>query len=126
MATDTTTAGQINTVIDHLADKLRVPATELWSILLTQAWVECVKGLIAFGGIVTLMVLAIRFLAPRIVPKDGEDWFDQNPFLFIGGLCAMIFLGIGLLITGGQAIDAIGYALNPRYFALHEVLSAIH
>lgn len=110
---------QINTVIDHLADKLSVPAGQVWQILLLQAKVEFWQSLIAAVVAILVTFAYVRYALPRIV----RAWQKlDNMAIGVGGLLGGVFLALFDILIGVQFYTAIGYFINPQYYALHSIL----
>lgn len=134
MLQTSSTADQINSVIDHLADKLSVPAGHLWTILVRQSYVSgWMHVLSAFAELCVLagIVWGVRFCYKQYTherdtqKKDFADLCQPGTAWMIG----VIGLSIATLVIGGgilgHASDAIGQFTNPQYYAIQSILSAL-
>lgn len=105
----------VNDVIDHLAAKLSVPTAHLWEVLIRQQRIDviqCVVFLALFG-------VGVRVWFRAFWGKKRSD--DQLlGMIFSGG-----FLGILSIIGIIWTFTAVGELLNPEYYALKEILSAL-
>ncbi len=129
-------SAQINEVIDNLALKLGVAATEVFGIFEAQATAEIVKS--SFSIFMCLCILCICWVYVWKVfivkDKDGNSMFqnceqndDDDLCIFLFGLAAgaAILAVIMVFSVICNVNHIIQYAMNPRYWALKQILDLI-
>lgn len=122
---------QIQDVVDHLASKLAVPAQQLFAVLVRQGIVE------AYASVAWALFCVV---IPSIWWTAGKGWCSDKAGEFYSGTNGYhsnpsgrsVYFGIGWAITTictigffGALSSAITTGMNPQYFAIHEILSAI-
>lgn len=118
-----TVVEQIGKAVETLADSLKVLAQELWRVLVLQAKAEMVENVI--WGVVLAVASVVVFRAVWKIGKalfDGDDTVGPEivPLFFIGaGAVFAFFIGVDFLA------EAAKLAINPEYFAVKEILSAL-
>ena len=107
-------------VIDALAAKLAVPASQLWAVLIRQVPVEVGKD------VVWLLVCAVAIYGCirvwRFLAAAGTYRYDEAK---MGMVLVSVVVAIAVTLSLYSAITDIGYLFNPQYFALNEILSAL-
>ena len=105
----------VNNVIDHLAAKLSIPASQLWSVLIKQTYVDGI-----FSCFMVLVICITLFFGNKWYKK--LEWIDEEmvPKTF------MIIAGIILTVIGfSEVYNVIVNFINPQYAALQELMSMI-
>lgn len=126
-------AAQINDVIDHLADKLRVPVSHLYGVLVQQGRASGIVDLVTslllatiVGGCLTCAYLAYRRAADSATNADRDyyrsGWTDSRVTTLILGLVGATLLTIILIFT---LRDAILELMNPEFYAIQTILGAL-
>ncbi len=110
----------INAVIDHLAAKLSVPTAHLWGVLQRQVIVDAMQcGIFAaLLGVSFGLFLSRR---AKVHAWAAEESFD-------GGLgLTFYYAGTVASLAGGMLllVAALGRVMNPEYYALSDILSAL-
>lgn len=121
------TAQNVNDIIDHLATKLSVPATQLWTILVQQARVEAIQTIVT--DCVWLLFIAAYLVTWRRVERwvDAEQKTDKNAggagifWCFAAGAVSIV----GLVLTVTSLNGIITALVNPQYYALSKVLDVV-
>lgn len=112
---------QVNGVIDHLAGKLLVPATQLWGVLLRQAKIEgCIElvfSVILFAGSIMLALL-VRYGVRKYKENKYSDWDTGAAF---SGAGAVVLFIIMLFVLSSAITDLV----NPAYFAAQTILGSV-
>lgn len=120
---------QVESVIDHIATKLEVPAKMLYAVLMRQAVVEAwswVVWALLWGSLPLIWWLGFK---KAFQEDDGTFYKDSYSgeygklaYYLVGGL--ITFAG-GLAFVGCMA-QAVEIGLNPPYFAIQTILKALH
>lgn len=127
---------EINSVIDHLADKLAVPVSALNDALMRQATVALMQNCLWLACYVVCIILLVRNFKMLMHKKDenGDTIFDclldGNSFavaissglslaLSVIGIVVFIFLSFYSVNT------IITVAVNPQWYAIKTILSLI-
>lgn len=107
-------AQNIGQILDALAARFSVPAAHLWDILIRQAYVNFVIALVAFLITAPAFGYATRRWLKADGYEEGERW---------GGVTLLT----GVLFTGAvlAVLSTVGGAVNPEYYALNAVLTAL-
>lgn len=115
-------------LINKLAERLAVPAAQLWAVLVRQARIEALMSLY-YVAIFAAVLIAYRRIRPRIVAWEnaGGDYYsndrDMGRILYdVFGIISSTISGILAICMVGQAI---AYLFNPDYYALQQILSAV-
>jgi uncharacterized membrane-anchored protein len=121
MQTATDAGSQINGVIDHLAAKLSVPASQLWGVLLRQAKLEGYMDLgftavFLAGGV--LLALLTRHAIRECADNSWSEWE-------IGGVFAGISAAVMLILALVCLHSAVTELANPAYFAAQAILGGV-
>ena len=110
--------------IDALAAKLDVTAAHLWEVLIRQAWVFVVQTAVAVFVVGWVTQVYLRWYRSW---KAGRKPYEPEADLAELGLIASgVTLAIAWLIVLILGIDALGALLNPEYYALSKILSAVN
>lgn len=127
---------QINEIIDNLASKLGVAASEVYGILIYQSSVEVVKSI--FGCVLCIVGLFLWIFVVKklFINRDGlgktiaEKIEDGSA---IGPSVMLCFLAIGLVVLAIIMIctlfcsiqTIIQCLMNPEYWALKQIFNMI-
>lgn len=115
---------EINKVIDHLAEKLQIPAAHVWEVLKNQVFYDGIGKLIT--ALITAGLLAgISFWLYRTVnAPDFQANDDLNiPKCVMGGTL-ILFLLMALAINCDISYFITCF-FNPDYLVLEKVLRLI-
>lgn len=109
-------------LIEQLAAKLGVAAEHLWGVLVRQAVVDGVGGLIISVFAAIAIFCTIKF-TPSLVNKDSE----LQELTWQGGVaCLLIIAGIvSIVVLPVSLIGGIKHVLNPEYYAFMDIMSQI-
>jgi hypothetical protein len=112
--------------IEVLAQKLGVAAEHLYGVLVRQAKVEGIIGLILYG----VLIPALLFVSYKVVSMAIKKWDDiYEADLEMPTILGIIFLlAITVIITICGFMDIpgdIGRLINPEYYAIKELLDVI-
>lgn len=107
--------------LDLLAERMGVTAAHLWDVLVRQAYVNAVEA-----GLFLALVLA----AAAALRRWWRWWlgiereWERTDKLLPLAIATAVVAAAGLAAVA-CAIDALGGVLNPEYYALSKVLSAL-
>ena len=110
-------------IIDKLAEKLSVPAANLWRILVQQGRIDAVAATVW-----TLIAAAILVWAATSGWKRIQTWIDDDDNRYSDRV--MVWIPFGVAVVGALAIfasnlpTAVSGWLNPEYLALRYILEA--
>ncbi len=110
---------QIGRLLAELAEQLGVAVEVMWAALIKQAYVEFVIWIVGILFTAALWVATKKLHAA--VEKGYESPSAGELMVAITGVIALA-LSIGLIAAGYDAITGL---LNPEYWALKEILSAL-
>lgn len=116
---------ELSQVLADLAQQFGTTVPHLWAVMLRQARVEAIVGLVYFA-IVVAAVVGYAFWLPRIRHAWGDGLLDKGATLHaVGGLvCAVLLLA--MVFVGLLGINDVVTALvNPEFFAIRQVLEAL-
>lgn len=108
-------------VIDALANKLQVPATVIWQTLVLQGRIELIKATL-YVVVLAVVGAGLNHWRVSLMDRDSEwdeDWWIPFGMAVTGWTGATIAAVVYL-------VDALGWLLNPNYFAIDQILSALH
>jgi len=111
-------------LLEKLAEKLGTTSTYLWGVLVKQAFIDGILSIV-FCVLVAVWTFALCRVHISFMKKDKYDGYGNGSIRsFIMGMLAILtlFLLIAVLICLYNIPTAF---LNPEYWALKEVLSAI-
>lgn len=109
---------QVGRLLAELAEQLGVAVEVVWAALIRQAYVEFVIWLL--GGLLSIaLVVELVKAHPRLERGEGEPSFQEVVFAI-----ASVIVVAMVVITLGEAYDAITGLLNPEYWALKEIIGA--
>jgi hypothetical protein len=113
-------------LIERLALQLGTTAEHLWSVLVVQARVvavqDIVTGLLLCVGL-WFGVRAARWLWAEIRRERGA--YDDPMGYVLGFICLLIGEAVTGVFTISLFVEASTCAVNPEYWALRQVLSAL-
>jgi len=111
--------------LDALTAKLGITAEQLWAILVRQARIEAVVGIIcllfsllAVAGLAYWWVNALR-------RNRGEFPYDANAFEVVALGGSSLVVGIFATASIVNAFGLPGLLLNPEYWAFREVMRLV-
>ncbi len=114
-------------LLEKLSSKLGVATQVLWSALIKQAPISGTIDIIVSFFFIIISVLGAMFLLKK-TRKEIEN-NDENDFLYSWGVPLWIVWGIYtilvLIIAGCTLSNSISGIVNPEYWALKEILSAV-
>lgn len=105
----------VDGVLGVLAERFGTTGAHLWGVLIRQAYVDAAVWVVAF---VTCVIL-LRIAGVRL---GSTEEFSDGEFAWTA-VTIVLASATGICLVG--ALLAIGGALNPEYFALNKILSAI-
>lgn len=91
-----------------VAEKLEVPAEEVWKIMITQQYVFAITH-----SIIIFLLIFIGILVWFVTPEDVLECIWGLPLCF--NLVTLIYI-IAI------AYDVIGCYVNPEYYAIQDIL----
>lgn len=122
-AADSSLRAQVFSRLDLLGQKLGVAAEYLWRVLVRQAYAEAGMNIANFviAGLVAWFVWSHFFKAwerMRGSKSLGDDFVDGGPVIAwgVGAVAVTIWFVVGI----GDGVTAVGYLMNPEYFALQQ------
>jgi hypothetical protein len=124
----------------YLAGKIEQVAPQLWRVLIVQQYVKGATGLISPVGFLILVFFYRRLLLKWWRPQPGDD--DANePLLnattrvdeiptpthrgwrgFLSIMVPLAAIVIGGISFYSALTDAVGYFINPNYYALKDII----
>lgn len=118
---------QVNEVIDNLAEKLGVAVERLYPMLIKQAQIDGIMGVIWSIVCITVCVLGFIVAAKAIKNPQQSKQYDliqvwsawTNTKIAVGAIAAAISL-IVFVFSVNQAITALA---NPEWYSLQKLLS---
>lgn len=117
---DSSLRQQIFTRIDLLGQKLGIAAAHIWGVLVRQAYAQAAMNIVWF----IIMLIGMHWIAKWA----RQLWNSENLEEGAGGfLSALVVVGYGItfIFATSAFIDAVGYLINPEYFAFNSITSWI-
>lgn len=119
----------VTQLIEKLASKLGTTTEYLWSVLVKQAYVSSMIGIV-----VSIVLVVISYLITKGILKaykkeqeksNHDSWYSSmdNPLFMLGCVFGGLFIlaaGFIILVNIGNIITGL---TNPEYWALNKVLS---
>lgn len=104
-------------IIDKLAEKLQVPAEQLWKILIKQAPIDSITS-------ITSIVLCSIFIVCLIIlfHKIGKRNPYDNDFYILYQSIGVLSLAVIIVIAMCYLPMIIAGFVNPEYWALKQIL----
>lgn len=102
-----------------LAEALKVPASQVWSILVTQAGIE---GRLCLGvcGLILCLWAGMAWAVPKLARYEKEtDNITSAPGTIIGTALVGVITAI---IFGNCLWNGVLMTMNPEYYALQEIM----
>lgn len=133
MIQDSSTVKTATDVIDHIASRLRVPATQVWRTLQIQARIEFWQSIVWLViGIATVVAVSIgwRMACHAVARLNGdkpnypEGVIDHPEWVIPLGIASLIAVIFFFAAVAG-AVNGLGYYLNPDFYALKTVLKVL-
>lgn len=114
------TAQTINSVIDKLADKLSIPAAQIWAALMERP-----RAALAGDSILVAFVLLVWFgwLRGWWAKKYGDEYKYEDVKMGRGFATALFMVFV--LITVSCVTCDVQNALSPHYYAAQQILDAV-
>lgn len=119
---------EITPLLEKLAAKLGTTAEHLWGVLVKQAHVEGVVGLV-FITVATVAVLCWGFfIFPKLykkykaIQKEYGRYSDDGEGYLIAMVIGSVALGVLFLVSLGEVNNVVTCFYNPEYWALKRVL----
>lgn len=130
------TAGdQVNVVIDHLASKLAVPATQLWAVLVRQPRISLmVHGMECLVAAGVCLPCAVKAWQCYTAWNEAQYEWEQSgykakrprhEFAWVPWVILAMVSGIFVLAALCCSFGDLSDVLNPQNWALHEIIGAI-
>ena len=113
---------ELTVLLEQLALKLGTTVEHLWGVLLRQAPISGTVNIIIS---VTVIIISVFFVRLAIVKTKGPDaeWDEEGAFL-IWVVALIIAFGSSAIVFASIKNIASAF-LNPEYWALNELLTAI-
>ena len=105
---------QLTQYIDTIAAKLGVAAEHVYGVLVQQAYVNGIRGLVT--GVLLLTITA--FLIPLIIRGFKTNNEEMVISLLLISAITVVF-GFGFTYSG------VGELINPEYYAIRELLDVV-
>lgn len=104
---------QLGSTLQQLQGFISENAPMVWQFYVRQVWIDAVISLIV-GSILGI----VAYVVFRWICRKWDDWDDEVilPILLFTALC---------LASTLVFIDGLRWILNPRYFALRDLLEII-
>lgn len=132
----------VKVVTPDLIDKVGKLSVHAWEILIRQQYIkgitELFESTFAFS-LLGIYVFFIKKIIPGNDPLSYEAWSKLNKndyrsdyndykilFTVLRIVIPMIVSVIGMIVFSCHIGDAVGYLLNPEYFAAKDVLGIIY
>lgn len=114
---DSSLRQQIFTRIDLLGQKLGIAAAHIWAVLVRQAYAQAAMNTLFF--IMCLISLYwVNKWSRKLWATDEEGLQFLSVILVVG-------FGITTIVAAVSFIDAVGYIINPEYFAFNTIMEWI-
>jgi hypothetical protein len=115
---------QINDVINNLAEKFGVAAEKLYPVLIKQALIDGISGIILTVVSITVLVLALKGLIKNI-PLCNENDFDVPAIKVIIYAILCFISVVGTTICLIKIKDFYTALFNPDWYALQMILDKV-
>lgn len=121
---DSTLRQQVMARVDELGAKLGVAADHIWAVLVRQAYAEAAMRTAFF-----VIAIIVTVLVYKLVRKwwafgmEGND--DENFAACAGAVIAGVATTVVMAVATVRFVYAIGYAINPEYFAFQQIVSFV-
>ena len=112
------TVQDVGSLIGKLAEKLSIPVTHLWSVLVRQAYVTLWQDVLLVVVFAVLAVLGVLLWRKSNTFVDDDARFGSRILVIVGS-------ALLLILSLACIREIITVALNPEYYALQQVLDAI-
>ena len=117
---DSSLRQQIFTRIDLLGQKLGIAAAHIWAVLVRQAYAQAAMNIVWF----VIMLIGAHWIAKWARQIWNADHLEDGTGGFLAGML-VIGYSIAFLFATSAFIDAVGYLINPEYFAFNTIMSWI-
>lgn len=127
MSTEKDYLENLSQTLNVLADKLGVKAEELFQTVPKQAKIELTMNIIYLVLSVLMFVSGI-FLVNYLIPFWESDKIfspGKQTVVMMATVMSVIFIVIPILFTLTIVKDIVTLKLNPKYWALKDILSLI-
>jgi hypothetical protein len=103
--------------IDALGVKLGVAGGHIWAVLVRQGYAEAARS-----GVWALFMVALSIVAFRYARRFWNEQLETHGDGAQALCCFLTIAGVGALLIGAHNFsDAVGYAINPEYYAFEKV-----
>jgi hypothetical protein len=117
---------QINSVINNLADKLGVATEKLYPVLIKQAYVDGVTGIVLLILSALLFILSVKTFIKYIQPAiDAADEVNKSVVIFVSSIISVIVTVVVLCVQLSLFGNYITALVNPDWYALQMILDQI-
>ena len=119
-------------VLTELAAKLGTTTEYLWGVLLKQARIRGITGLIIMTLCIAMLIFCTRFvyrktatpLATKENPFPSPQWDEDEACVLVWGI--LIFAWFATIVCAGIEIsNGVTAFLNPAYWALQQILEKL-
>lgn len=119
---------QLNLVIDKLSEKLGVAADAIMPMMIKQATIQGVLGIISVIVFFVLLFLSLRIIILTATKVDEEECVDMEvramaKFIIFGILGFFSF--IGFLVSIISIPNTFSALFNQEYWALQEIMKMV-
>src|SRR5258706_10323245 len=111
---DSSLRQQIFTRIDLLGQKLGIAAAHIWGVLVRQAYAPAAMNIVWF----IFMLIGARWIAKWARQLWNAKGLEEGTGGFLAGGLVICYSVLFIFATSAF-IDAIGYLVNPEYFAFN-------
>jgi hypothetical protein len=117
-------------LIEQLAAKLGTTSEYLWSVLIRQAYISAITDLIYYAVIIITGILLWK--VHKYFSVEREKWDDRNFYdhedmlavpLMVCTALTWVCVAIAGIVSVGTTISAF---INPEYWAIKQILSALN
>ena len=105
-------------LLQQLADRLGVAVEVIWQILIIQARIVAYQN--TFNVLLAIVVICVSVYFIKYVNKE---WYEEGKFFGIALSIAGIIIGFSWGIS--SLYWAVTGFINPRYFAIREILHSL-
>lgn len=117
---------QINSVINNLAEQLKVPAEYVYKTLIKQAGVNGIIDIVLICMAIAVIGVFCLWLKYCInMKKENNGRTDPDDMSGIGLFILGIMAFLAMVVIVGSTIDLITCFGNPEYWALQKILELV-
>lgn len=118
---------KVEVVLRELAAQLGTTAEYLWTVLVKQAVVESIYGVVIWLLFLTIFSTCLKYLSKNFT-RGFVNSKEPDPFIFTLVIFCLVAGGISLLsmLVGVACIgDIVTGFINPEYYALTQILEKL-